>query len=945
MTNANVVSNQPVVALAFFDGSSAALVYTPSLLAARGYRLTLSASSVPAVTNSDSASGWTQIDGVSFVPGVTMELTLDTLGINGAPVGTSLKVAFPQPTPSLVPADAVYFPDGNLQVRWTPPPAGNINPLQGYRLLLSDRSSGRTRLTRLPMLATSNAVVALGSDTPLSPTLEFRLAAVNANLAGPASPPWGFVSSAPRNLRLAVGTDRIEIWWQASTDPAVTSELPRLYAIEDGWAEGVDGSSDGPGHGYVQFDPGVSGKTWYVAVIARSAVPAVAAASWPMPVPLQLATLTSVQASADGLLLIPATTTGLAARAIGMSGEVARDSTNAAPLLLRADPNLITSLAWRIADGAALGPEQVIDLNLTAPPTASIHTDPITAASTLRWSALPSAVAYVIRLAAGAAPVRVAGANSVDLPAQWQSNPALAAQIASVSVSAGIEITSLDSLACGPLPPPPEGLQVAYDGLLVRANWSARPELDGYRVSIYAAGTTEVTASVDLPGAADSAVLPAPTGGPGQNWMLTIQSLRAGAVGLPATALPLVAAGWYPAPPRNASRVNSAALAPLANAAALAAFSNGQGVDLSWLLPPLASQALTGTLPSTPSFKLIANSDPAWPYRLLIGADSPLWQFDGTPLRSSLLADLKTLLLGLETAGAAAFGLDLVQRVIARGAPLTFQETLYVEYGLTGPNPQQAYGSFDLRPGMLLRVLSPGYLDLDPDASGALLNGFAASGSLDYEIGVDRSNGWRPRLDAFFAQLVALGAIAVKPPPSSSGGTAQGGMADAADLYYPQLSLPYLRVLLPTTLLSATSGGSTKVSDQIIVVGAPSYSQLVAITSPPAKSTIYGYFRGRSVLQPRLRYRFNGSACSAPIGSTIADALQANGALPAGTAAAMTGLRLRRQLGPLQSDPNAAVQPGQSAPLHLGWGGLAAWSQGGSALDLPLLSGDSIDFT
>ena len=281
-----------------------------------------------------------------------------------------------------------------------------------------------------------------------------------------------------------------------------------------------------------------------------------------------------------------------------------------------------------------------------------------------------------------------------------------------------------------------------------------------------------------------------------------------------------------------------------------------------------------------------------------------------------------------------------------RGAPLTFQETLYVEYGLTGPASEidQGYGSFDLRPGMILRVCTAAFADLDPDQSGDLLNGFVAGSTVDCVIVVDSSgNAWRPLLDSFVGQLVALGATKVEAPPVGGAGNSQGGVADAADLLFPKLAQNYLRVIVPDQLLSPNGPGSAQANTQFSIVGADSYASLRAITSPPASTTTYAFFGGRTLLKACVRISVNGVPQVVELGTTLADVLSANGAAPAPAKASLQGIELYRRLGPRVADASAALEPGASQPVSVGWRGLTAWGSA-SALSVPLLAGDEVWF-
>lgn len=953
MSDTNQVSTNPLLRGAFFDGTNLYVWSVPTLAAINGYQLSLRSStgSQPQTgSNPDPTSGWSVLAQAQFFAGATMQLTFSLGSGTQSPFGpiSAQPVSFPINAQGIAVTQAVRFADGRYYASWPspvlPPPSNPPDPnaLSATRLLLRDGGTGLTEASALALLPTTSGALASAQPAAIGNRLELRLLALNASMAGVASAPLKVVGAPATSVRVANNGASIEVWWRPSLDPAVSAYQPWLYSVEDGWAAGTGGTADSAGHGTITpptLDPN---KHWYVAVIA-SASQSVAAVSEPLALPLQAYSLTAVQA-APGVLQArvaasagsgPAGPTQLV-RALAGGAELARVLTDGAPAQLPVDPAAVSALAWRSADGGQLGPEQQLNLALAAPAGMSISTDAVSGQSTLNWTAA-SGTSYQIEWAPGIAPVNAGVVSSYPIPGNLGGVQSLSARIRSATQSGNTSIQGLYSTPIGPLPAAPVDLQAEYDGLVIRAEWTPLADVDGYVLTAWN-GQGAVLAQ-KLPAAAGGAELTRSAGSASDPWQLVIQSARGNVVGAPSAPLELIEAGWYTRAAANGAAPGTAALAPVLNSQTLTQFTQQQPYALSWNLPDLGINLSKVT--SNPSFTLAAGSG-AWPYQLQIPANSALWTFDGTALRASLVGDLQDFLVNLESAGASAWGLDLLQRVIARGAPLTFQETLYVEYGLTGPNARQGYGSFDLRPGMVLRVQAPDYLDLDPNQSGELLNGFAPGAIFDYPVGVDRSSGWRPTLDTAFAQLLALGAVTVSPPPINDDGSAQGGAAAAADLGYTSMSQPYLRVQVPAKLLNATSGGSSQAIDQYLITAAASYAGLIAIQSPP--STAYSYFRGRAVLQPCVQIEVNGSAQTVALGTTIADVLRAQGALPGVAGTTLSGLSVLRRVGPRQGD-SAAVDAAAAEPVLVGWNGLANWGDGASALDLPVLAGDAIWFS
>lgn len=945
MSDAIQVSGKPILRAVLFDRATVSALFTPSSASQGGYVAQVTNPGGPTITV-DAAQSWVDVPGRAQ----PIFFTLDVLKMDGTVDNRfNQQVTFPGTIPQLRASDAVRFADGSIRVRWT---ALISAELDSYLLLLRDRQGNAVVAEEIAGLNNSQGSLLIGREIGQANTLQFRLAALGKERTGPACAPMSLIGAAPSNVRVEVNSDQLEVCWTPSQDPLASQQIPRLYSVQDGWFSPTIGSSDRSGHGSVAFDPKAN-KSWFVVVVAAGdAQSVVSAASEPVLVPMDSPKLLQVKASAEAVTVAAGATTATPSgvtqvlfRALSGGTEVARATSSGSPVALRADSATVEAIAWRAEVDGSLAVEQQLSVSLAAVALPAIATDAATGSSKLTWTAVADANGYWVDLGDGDKPRLVTGATEFALPPEALGSAFLSARVSAQFSVAGTTVRAMPSLPCGPLPSAPADVSTLYDGITVYASWDGVPGALAYVVTAYdpAGNAVAKTVSVAAPSTSTSFALAA--GDRGQDWVLVVQSVQSQATGLAGAKITLTEPGWYVKAPNTSAAVNSAALAPFAGAAQVHAFASGQGVAYRYLLPALGTGALR-ELPATDSFKLSANADSNFPYALEIPADSGLWQFDGSPIRSSLRRDLAELLSKLEIAGANAQGLDLIQRVIARGAPLTFQETLLVQYGLTGPASDigQGYGSFDLRPGMVLRIAAASYVDMGPDGSDDYLNGFASASTIDYHIGTHASgNSWRPQLDSFASELTTLGALKVKAPPRSVGGNAQGGIADSADLLYPALAQPFLRVIVPDTLLAAADGGSAQANSQFSIVGASSYAQLRAITSPPSASTPYAFFLGRCVLNACVEISVNGQSTLVQLGTTLADVLASRGALPANTTAALANLQLLRKRGAVVTDAKSPLEPGAADPVRIDWLGLTPW-RNANALAVPLLSGDQLWF-
>ena len=469
----------------------------------------------------------------------------------------------------------------------------------------------------------------------------------------------------------------------------------------------------------------------------------------------------------------------------------------------------------------------------------------------------------------------------------------------------------------------PGRLAVSYDGATLDATWGAVPNATGYRVVLLASGVesgdpwfaAEPKTSVSL--GFDST----------KTYSLAVQATGPGCTG-PAVTAAVFGAGFYPQFAAN----TAAALIP-ATAPAMAPFAIAIGLPQIFTSPPKK-------LPSTAPFSLAAGTDPYSYVLTIAGTPNALpWTFTAESVRADLYKAYTTFLGELETSTATPFGIQTVQAAIARAMPQTFAETLLYSYGFTGSS-----GWADLRPGMVLRVEYESYQTMGaatPDQ--AMLNGFITSAVAQYQITRSAKNAEGfTALDAFIGLLTGLGGTKVTPPPvtlrKQAGG---GGLIDSG---YPLMQQQFLRLVYPPSFPSTNQPGTPYPEFNALLIAASKLSELDAATrairSGGQVDTKLGvlYFRGRTTLAPQIRVWVNDVEQYVPVGTTVGQILAQRAMDPSAVDLPLTGLRLRRGIGPALVGSPAFYDVGAAAAVRLDWA-----PAGKAALTaLPVLGGDRI---
>ncbi len=469
----------------------------------------------------------------------------------------------------------------------------------------------------------------------------------------------------------------------------------------------------------------------------------------------------------------------------------------------------------------------------------------------------------------------------------------------------------------------PATLSVAYDGATLSAHWAAVVGATGYRLVLLEAGHESSTpwlvaapaSSVALPFAAN------------KSYSLSVQAVGPGVTG-PAAIAEVFQAGLYP----QAAGQNVLTLIP-ATQPNMAAHELVIGLPQIFLTPP-------ATLPAVAPFSLAAASAPySWQLTIAGQADALPWSFSDTALRTDLLTAYNDFLSALEKATATPEGIRTVQAAIARAMPQTFAETLFYSYRF-----DPASGYVDLLPGMALRVEYEGYVSLPAGTADQLyLNGYVTSAVSRYPIGRGASGGASfPTLDAFVGLLTGQGGTTVPQPLVS--GRKQGGAGGLIDSSTSTMSRPYLRLIYPQTFPAANQPGSPIPELTAILIAADKLSALEAATNAARAgqdaSQYAGviYFRGRATAVAEISVALDGTQQWVALGTTLGQLLATQAQEPAATALPISGLQLRRGIGPAPAGRPALYNASATTPLRVDW----APAANSGLTTLPLLGGDRI---
>lgn len=590
--------------------------------------------------------------------------------------------------------------------------------------------------------------------------------------------------------------------------------------------------------------------------------------------------------------------------------------------------------------GPVLGPVAM----LCEAPVAQGVAFTLAGAATVTWRTLaapPASDGYLIEsydgaLVTGSTPVTGGGTASGAFPAAGQTVGAGA----SATVRATLTDLATHAVLTGPrsahvpvLVNAPGPIQGGYDGATARIGWTAPAgdQVDGYLVTLTDAtgGVAPATRRV-----ADTTLTLAYAAAAASTVTIAVQATGGNAIG-PAATAPLFSAGLFP----STDTAKAAYLAPSASLA----FGKQ---PLAILLPEILGQP-GSSLPSNASFTLATTATAPWSYLLTVKESDAVWGFDASPIRAPLLTDVTDFMAQLTAQGLTPRGDLLLRQAIARVLPLTFIETLFYGYGFNAADggAGQGQGLIDITPGMVLRVELEAYQSL-PTSLPTGNAGMVGATTFDYDVGgYGTGQNWRQGFDAFVSRLVGHG-MAVPPPTRSSTAPIQSGSAGSPDFYYPNFLQPCYRLIFPPTFLPSTDNAvSNNLRSNVALIGAATRAELdTATTMLRDSSGNYQpvnavYFRGRSLISPRIHVLLNGGDITVPLGTSVANLLERFAGLAA-AGGREAQLRVHRGLS------GVAIQgwvPSLAVPVRLDWTGGWASIDGTSWMDLPLLHGDRVD--
>lgn len=963
---------RPTLDEALYDGHGLRVKWQPSWQAAAGYEIVVLSKSIGILYTIPVAGAQTRsavVDNSQLGGGLgdasAWVVSVAAVGENKASARSN-EAAFP--TDSMVRPvlgrNNLYRDGNHIVARWTGSGASGI---VGYRLSASALASDTHYSLEVAQGDASNATLPLPAALAESETFQLSVTAFTASGAGLVSPLQAIVSSRPVLTTADYTGSALNLGWALPQDLAVHGYTLQAVSLSSGQSFSANIANPGATSGSIPLSAPLDGGQLWVAQVIATNNGGVGAEGTLLPLVTGSAVFTSLVVAADGGSLdvtwqAPASLTAADSTTVSLLLNGTPNSSlsvngNTARLALPANPAGATLTVGLVpARGAASNTSTTaLGVPLAIPQISGWDTDAVSASGTLGWAALSGAPGYRLGLPGGQHLDLTGTSTTLDATQLGSGGTPAWVTLRSAGVVNGCTLVGPSSAPFALATTPVAELAVTYDGATLGARWSAVAEGQGYRVSVLK--TVDGSTSVDQVFNADAGVRE-------QRWAYTPASPDAAlAVVVQANQAVLGVANIGPA--SQAKTLYASAFVPSAQAASTSfphllpaqALSTALGGSaptqaLTLYLPQIGKTGSLAGLPiSQGPFTLAAASGDTYPYSLAIassGADSP-WTFDSQPLRSGLLQAYVAFLQALESAGAAPWGIIAVQDALARAMPQTFEESLYYAFGLSFPSPTTGVtlGSVDLRPGMILRVAASPFQAISQTSSDLKWsNGYVAGPTVDYTVGqfVDSSGSISTGWDSFVGQLVSGGALSVNPPPSHDSTQQMGGVADAADLYFPTFIAPFYRLFSPSALASASDPAITTTSNNFTLAAAPSFTALNSASNQLGGTVPLAFFRGRAVPRACLRVTLDGTPLVVPVGTTVANLLAQAGRMPMAAALPVQGVRVLRGLGAAVLDPAAPLAP-LTWPVRLDWSGLGSYAPGWTPLSVPLLPGDSVTTT
>jgi hypothetical protein len=326
--------------------------------------------------------------------------------------------------------------------------------------------------------------------------------------------------------------------------------------------------------------------------------------------------------------------------------------------------------------------------------------------------------------------------------------------------------------------------------------------------------------------------------------------------------------------------------------------------------------------------------------------------------RQTLMQNFTAFLVAveaLETAGTLVPGAArIVGSQIADTMPAPLAETLFWRYSLSPGLYPGTIPYVDIRPGMRLRVDGAISQFVDP---GAPQNGYVAGSRLTFPVGSTGSGAaGSPRVLSFDALLGGINSphIAARKRGSAqhtATPVATAVAAGAADLEPAGGTRPYWRLIYPPAIPSPFDAGDTSITDNVVLLGAPTIAALEAATQKypaldPGGATpnLYLAFLGRALPVPEIPV-FTTFGSSGPrqlewvsVGTTLANLIERFFALPLDPGSNVFG-GLKR---PISGPPPSTVSCGLTVKDP---GGTTLTALPPGIFDLPLIAGDGVTLT
>lgn len=617
------------------------------------------------------------------------------------------------------------------------------------------------------------------------------------------------------------------------------------------------------------------------------------------------------------------------------------------PLILPA-PDVPFSVSVQGSAAGLQGPVTGPVTAISQAPLAQGAVYGLTGVATLTWAALAANAnlnGYQVEVhdggkQTGSSSVTGAEATSTTLSASsLLAAGQISAQVRATgnAITTGTVLYGPRSVAVPVLTNAPTQVSTTYNGAQAVIEWNAPTgtNVEGYVVSLIdsVGGVAPVTRRV----AGTSVSMPY-TATPNSVVTVYVQTTGANAQG-PAATAGLFTTSLFP----STSTQSALYLAPSASL-------NFGRQPLGIYLPDFFKAPLTGELPKNDSFVLGTTTTSPWKYLLQVKQTDNVWSFDASAIRSGMLTDITDFMGQMIDQGLTPQGDLLLRQVFARVLPMTYVETLFYAYNFnvadddSNLDPAKGRGLVDLTPGLSLHVEVQSYESL-PVSTPSGNAGMVGNATFDFDIHSYRyKDQWRQGFEGFLSRLVGHGVIF----PGPSGGQTdptQTGAGGSPDLYYANFLQPYYRLIYPPDYLPSQDVSVTKnLRSNVTLIAATTRKDLDDATknlrtpSDSYKAVNAVYFRGRTLISPRIHVVFNGTDTYVALGTTVANLLERYASLNA--AGGRCGqLTMKRSLGGVAIENWPATR---SVPIRLDWTGGATWGDGSTWLDLPLLHGDCI---